>query len=152
MGVSVVNVAETRTMYNLDVVGNDNFFVGEKGWLVHNTDLLPCLMGERLLNEAALKGPELVSGFRVFGNKGLAGDTYIRNILLFEAVKKGEVPIGKFFAAIEKEALQAGATKINIGGYAVINPKIVNPSIAKRFGYTFEQQGDNVFLTKILKP
>ena len=23
-------------MYNLDVVGNDNFFVGEKGWLVHN--------------------------------------------------------------------------------------------------------------------
>ena len=30
--VSVVNVAETRTMYNLDVVGNDNFFVGEKSW------------------------------------------------------------------------------------------------------------------------
>ena len=24
-------------MYNLDVVGNDNFFVGEKGWLVHNS-------------------------------------------------------------------------------------------------------------------
>ena len=34
--VNVTTVAETRTMYNLDVVGNDNFFVGEKGWLVHN--------------------------------------------------------------------------------------------------------------------
>ena len=26
-------------MYNLDVLGNDNFFVGEKGWLVHNAGL-----------------------------------------------------------------------------------------------------------------
>ena len=25
-------------MYNLDVLGNDNFFVGEKSWLVHNSN------------------------------------------------------------------------------------------------------------------
>ena len=25
-------------MYNLDVVGNDNFFIGEKSWLVHNAE------------------------------------------------------------------------------------------------------------------
>ena len=27
---------ETLEMYNLDVLGNDNFFVGQKSWLVHN--------------------------------------------------------------------------------------------------------------------
>ena len=36
--VNVTTVAETRTMYNLDVVGNDNFFIGEKSWLVHNAE------------------------------------------------------------------------------------------------------------------
>jgi len=34
--VNVTTVAETRTMYNLSVQGNHDFFVGEKGWLVHN--------------------------------------------------------------------------------------------------------------------
>jgi hypothetical protein len=29
---------KTQTMYNLDIANLDNFYVGEQGWLVHNTE------------------------------------------------------------------------------------------------------------------
>ncbi len=34
--LSVVNVVQPRVMFNLEVDGNHDFFVGENGWLVHN--------------------------------------------------------------------------------------------------------------------
>jgi hypothetical protein len=34
--LSVVNVVQARVMYNLEVQGNHDFFVGDNGWLVHN--------------------------------------------------------------------------------------------------------------------
>jgi hypothetical protein len=37
--VRIVKTEEkTLTMYNLDVANLDNFYVGEQGWLVHNTN------------------------------------------------------------------------------------------------------------------
>ena len=37
-------------MYNLDVLGNDNFFVGEKGWLVHNCSVTDYVAGLKTWN------------------------------------------------------------------------------------------------------
>jgi hypothetical protein len=37
----VKTIEQERTMYNLDVATLDNFYVGEQGWLVHNTK--PCI-------------------------------------------------------------------------------------------------------------
>jgi hypothetical protein len=34
--LSVLNVVQARVMYNLEVQGNHDFFVGNDGWLVHN--------------------------------------------------------------------------------------------------------------------
>jgi hypothetical protein len=40
--VKIVKTEEkTLTMYNLDVANLDNFYVGEQGWLVHNSG--PCI-------------------------------------------------------------------------------------------------------------
>ena len=50
--VNITTVAETRTMYNLDVVGNDNFFVGEKSWLVHNAGFDACELSINSVNHA----------------------------------------------------------------------------------------------------
>jgi hypothetical protein len=40
--LSVVNVVQARVMYNLEVAGNHDFFVGENGWLVHNSEGISC--------------------------------------------------------------------------------------------------------------
>jgi hypothetical protein len=35
--LAALNVVETRVMFNLEVAGNHDFFVGNDGWLVHNS-------------------------------------------------------------------------------------------------------------------
>lgn len=56
-----------------------------------------------------------------------------------------------FVGSLEAEAIGAGANKISIYGSSVINKGFLNPNIARRFGYTFEQSGNGVFLQKVLK-
>lgn len=53
---------------------------------------------------------------------------------------------------MESEALLKGANKISIYGSSVINKGFLNPNIAKRFGYTFEQSGSGVISQKTFKP
>ena len=43
---------------------------------------------EELLQQATRLPPERINGFRIFGNKGLVGQTFQRNILLIEAEAK----------------------------------------------------------------
>jgi hypothetical protein len=112
-------------------------------------------MDESLLQQAVINGRRNVSGFRVWGNAGLAGETYNINILLLEAESKGAVPIGRLVGAFESEALAAGASRISVGGYDIVNSKLAalleNPALAARYGYAVEKIGDNVFMTKILR-
>ncbi|MBB6099664.1 hypothetical protein HNR42_003122 [Deinobacterium chartae] len=73
----VNTVSETRTMYNLDVVVADTFFVGTQGWLVHNTSgNLPCRIGF-----ASGEAVDAVTGM----NKG--GGHAIRHL-----IKEGLIP------------------------------------------------------------
>ncbi len=62
---------------------------------------------------------------------------------------KGGASIGGLFKALEGEAKAAGASQLHIIGHAIINPKIINPALAKRFGYEFRQiNKDTVELVK----
>ncbi len=107
---------------------------------------------EETFSQALMKGAENVGGYSIYGTKGLVGNTFNRNIFLLEA--SGSKSLSGFRSLVgnmEKEALGAGANKISIYGSSVINKGFLNPNIAARFGYTFEQLGNGVVLQKTLK-
>jgi hypothetical protein len=107
--------------------------------------------GDEVLNQAAFTGAEVVNGFRVFGNKGLVGRTFNRNILLLEAEQIGARSPRGLLRAFEAEARAAGADELSIVGHGVINPKFLNPKLAERLGYQFEQiNPDTVRIFKLL--
>ena len=107
---------------------------------------------EETFSQALFKGAENVGGYSVYGTKGLVGNTFNRNIFLLEASGgKSLSGFRSFVGSIEAEALGAGANKISIYGSSVINKGFLNPKIAARFGYTFEQSGSGVFLQKVLR-
>ena len=89
--------------------------------------------------ERGVLTPEVVSGFRIVGTKGLVGRTFQRNIAVLEAVEKGGTPLRGLVQALEKEAAGAGATELRIVGHGVINPGFLNPAVAQRFGFTFRR-------------
>lgn len=98
-----------------------------------------------------MTGPESVAGFRIFGNKGLVGDTFQRNVFLLEAEAKGAAPLRGLVSALEAEARAAGANQLRIVGHAVIN-KGFTPAVAKRFGFEFRQiNAETIELTKALR-
>jgi hypothetical protein len=106
---------------------------------------------DQLLEHVVVTGPENVRGFRIWGNKGLVGEVFNRNILLIEAEKKGAVPLAALLQAFETEARAAGARRIDITGHAVINPGFT-PGVARRYGYTFRQiNKETIELTKELR-
>jgi RHS repeat-associated protein len=107
---------------------------------------------EETFSQALFKGAENVGGYSVYGTKGLVGNTFNRNIFLLEASgSKSLSGFRSFVGSLEVEAIGAGANRISIYGSSVINKGFLNPNIAKRFGYTFEQSGSGVFLQKVLK-
>lgn len=110
-------------------------------------------MTEETFSQALLKGAENVGNYSIYGTKGLVGNTFNRNFFLLEA--SGGKSLSGFRSLVgtmESEALGAGANKISIYGSSVINKGFLNPNIATRFGYSFEQSGTGVFLRKTLKP
>lgn len=108
---------------------------------------------EEVFAQAVLRGPEIIQGFRIFGNKGIVGNTFSRNIFLIEAQSKGAVPLRTLINSLEQEALAAGATRLSIVGHAVINRGFLSAAVAQRFGFAFRQINDwTVELTKVLKP
>jgi hypothetical protein len=108
---------------------------------------------EELLQQATRLPPERINGFRIFGNKGLVGQTFQRNILLIEAEAKGAASLRQLIAAFEAEARAAGATRLSITGHAVINQGFLSPAIAQRFGFTFRLiNKDTIELVKELLP
>lgn len=110
---------------------------------------LPVSAVEATFRQALVSGPEKISGFSIFGTKGMVGDVFNRNILSLSADAKGGSSIAGLFKALESEAKAAGATQLRIIGHAIINPKLINPELAKRFGYEFRQiNKDTIELVK----
>lgn len=86
-----------------------------------------------------------------YGNKGLVGEVFHRNILLIEAEKKGAVPLRALLNSLEAEARAAGAVRLEITGHAVVNAGFT-PAVANRLGYAFRQiNPQTIELTKVLR-
>lgn len=94
---------------------------------------------DEVFEQALRNGPESVAGFKIYGNKGLVGDSYARNIFLIEADAKGTNALRGLTNALEAEARAAGAKELRIIGHAVINECFLNPRIAERFGFSFRR-------------
>jgi hypothetical protein len=108
---------------------------------------------EELLQQATRLPPERLNGFRIFGNKGLVGQTFQRNVLLIEAETKGASSLKKLIEAFEAEARAAGASRLSITGHAVINQGFLNPAIAQRYGFALRRiNNDTIELVKELLP
>jgi hypothetical protein len=108
---------------------------------------------DEVLNQAVARGPELLNGFRIYGNKSLVGNVFNRNILLIEAEQKGAVPLRALANAMEAEAQQAGAGQLRIIGHAVTNEGFFSEAIARRLGYTLLRINDETIeLTKVVGP
>ncbi len=72
----MMTLDETKSMYNLDVATLDNFYVGEQGWLVHNTK--PCFDYKEIFFTA---NPELRG--HVYVHHGIEQQTLTRYPGLF---------------------------------------------------------------------
>ena len=106
---------------------------------------------EELLQQSTQRPPERLSGFRIFGNKGLVGSTFQRNILLIEAEAKGAAPLRRLISEFEAEARAAGASRLSITGHAVINQGFLSPALAERFGFQLRRiNKDTIELVKEL--
>ncbi|MGN8037653.1 RHS repeat domain-containing protein [Chitinophaga sp. 22321] len=109
-------------------------------------------MTEETFGQALFKGAEKMGNYEIWGTKGLVGNTFNRNIFLLDATKKSVSGLRVLINNMEAEAIGAGANKISIYGSSVINKGFLNPKIAERFGYSFEQSGSGVFMQKVLTP
>jgi hypothetical protein len=106
---------------------------------------------QSLFNES-IGNTEKIGNYTINGTKGLVGDVFNRNIFELSTPKamKSLSGLNSLIRSMESEAIGAGANKLSIFGSSVINKGFLNPAIAERFGYSFEQSGSGVFLQKML--
>jgi RHS repeat-associated protein len=127
---------------------SDDFAGRKAGEIVNMTDET---FSQALFKES-IRQTEKIGGYSIYGTKGMVGDVFNRNIFLIETSSKGFGNFKNMISAMEREAVSAGAKKISIFGSSIINKGFLNPDIARRFGYTFQQSGNGAFLQKVLKP
>ncbi|MGB3465156.1 MAG: hypothetical protein WBA74_07800 [Cyclobacteriaceae bacterium] len=142
-GVDIALFAVTELAVARGVAAVGNAARGSRG-LVNLT--------EETFSQALFNGAERIGGYSIHGTKGLVGNTFNRNIFLIEA--SGSKSLSGFrslVGSLEAEALGAGANRISIYVSSVINKGFLNPRIANRFGYSFQQSGSGVFLQKTLR-
>ena len=144
---AVITVTGTVAVARLGTVAEAGGGLGARA----RGEMIPA--AEELLRQAVGRPPELMNGFRIFGNKGLVGSTFQRNVLLIEAEAKGTIPIRQLVGAMETEARAAGASRLSITGHAIVNEGFLNPAIARRYGFQFRMINDStVELVKELTP
>lgn len=67
---------------------------------------------EEVFKQAAIRGPELVKGFRIFGNKGLVGTTFTRNVFLIDTQNRSVAGLRALVNSLEQEG--AGRWRLEI--------------------------------------
>ena len=69
---------------------------------------------------------------------------------MVEAERKGAASLRGLASALESEARAAGAKQLSIVGHEVINPGLLNPKTAERFGFSFRQVNERTI--QLVKP
>uniref|UniRef100_UPI0016266769 polymorphic toxin-type HINT domain-containing protein n=2 Tax=Chryseobacterium lathyri TaxID=395933 RepID=UPI0016266769 len=132
---SIKFLDEKVKVYNFEVEGNHNYYVSEKGILVHNN---------------CEYTTEFIKGFYVRGITTMENGVYNRTVQglanyegksLFELVK-----------AFESQAVNAGMDKVVIKGVDIVETRLMNPRAAEIMGYSYKELSKNsIELVKFLK-
>lgn len=132
---SIKFLDEKVKVYNFEVEDNHNYYVSEKGILVHNN---------------CEYTTEFIKGFYVRGITTIENGVYNRTVQglanyegksLFELVK-----------AFEGQAKAAGADKVVIKGIDIVETRLMNSRAAEILGYTYKELSKNsIELVKFLK-
>nr|WP_228423898.1 hypothetical protein [Chryseobacterium carnipullorum] len=134
--VESINFLDEKVkVYNFEVEDNHNYYVSEKGILVHNN---------------CEYTTEFIKGFYVRGMTTMENGVYNRTVQglanyegksLFELVR-----------AFESQAKSAGMDKVVIKGVDIVETRLMNPRAAELMGYTYKELSKNsIELVKFLK-
>ncbi|HEU0304364.1 MAG TPA: DUF4157 domain-containing protein [Gaiellaceae bacterium] len=99
------------------------------------------------LARGPVEGGEQIGDFRIYGEKGLKGNTYERSIgglygppKAERTTERGVGPLLRLFNHFTEEARAAGATRLRVTGWAIGNPNFLRmKGLVEKRGGTFRQ-------------
>lgn len=92
-----------------------------------------------------------IENFYVRGSATFSKGTYTQIIQTLVSLEEG-TSLKALINVFETQAKNMGAKNIVIEGVDIVNPKLFNPAIAQKLGYTFEKTTSNsIKLVKVLK-
>lgn len=124
---------------------------------MHNECIIPLINAalEQSIFQEATSTYEIINGFKIFGSKGLVGNTFNRNIFYIQAVKDGKGSFPGLINSFKSEALAAGADNLSIEAIAVVNKRLeryLNPASMRRSGFSFSERNSSINLfTSLLR-
>ena len=88
---------------------------------------------------------ERIAGYDLYGDKGLVGDSFVREVFSFDNIEAAGDFRGmrNLVSQLVGEARGAGASQLRIVGVAVHNTQILNQRTAERLGFTYRQLDDD---------
>ena len=112
-------------------------------------------LGPQAIGMAAEKSTVYVvtnlEGFYMRASTSYANGVYTKTIQGLASVAEEGTSIIKLVKSLESEALEFGASKIEINGVDIVETKLLNKEMAERLGYSYEQTSSNsIRLTKTL--
>ncbi|WET51856.1 polymorphic toxin-type HINT domain-containing protein [Chryseobacterium indologenes] len=134
--VESINFLDEKVkVYNFEVEGNHNYYVSEKGILVHNN----CEYAK-----------EFIEGFYVRGMTSIENGVYTRTVQGL-ANYEGK-SLFSLVRAFEAQAQKAGVDKVVIRGVDIEETRLMNETGARILGYTYRELSQNsIELVKFLK-
>ncbi|WP_343680070.1 polymorphic toxin-type HINT domain-containing protein [Chryseobacterium arthrosphaerae] len=145
--VESINFLDEKVkVYNFEVEDNHNYYVSEKGFLVHND----CHFTNELLGYVG-KYTQVFDGSVNMG--WLTGD--IMEVQVSGIVRANSAPKNAVFKALtegaESMARKYGMSEVRIQFNMVMNQNLKHNSLwAREYGYFFSREGDTVFWEKVL--
>ncbi|MCT2407685.1 HINT domain-containing protein [Chryseobacterium antibioticum] len=124
---------EKVKVYNFEVADNHNYYVSEKGILVHNN----CERFLGLTNDLYAEGQ-----YFMYSKNYISGNTYTKSIsTLMKATESTDLNL--LIKTMFNEAKSHGATMLEVRGTDIMNNKMFNEAIARRLGFTFEKLSES---------
>ncbi|WP_259113550.1 Hint domain-containing protein [Chryseobacterium sp. JUb7] len=132
--VESINFLDEKVkVYNFEVEDNHNYYVSEKGILVHNN----CERFLGLTDDLYAEGQ-----YFVYSKNYISGNTYTKSISLLAKAQES-TDLNLLLKTMFNEAKSHGATMLELRGKDIMNNKLFNETVARRLGFTFEKLSES---------
>ncbi|MCS3869423.1 RHS repeat-associated protein [Chryseobacterium ginsenosidimutans] len=132
--VESINFLDEKVkVYNFEVEDNHNYYVSEKGILVHNN----CETFLGLTDDLYAEGQ-----YFVYSKNYISGNTYTKSISLLAKAQES-TDLNLLLKTMFNEAKSHGATMLELRGTDIMNNKLFNEAVARRLGFTFEKLSES---------